>query len=142
MFPKSTIVQILQEYFGGRSEVEFAYVFGSLAQRDHFHDVDVAVYLTDTCVLDDRLAHPYGYESTMIGELTRLLKTDNVDFVVLNKAGLTLSMQIINKGLRVLDRDRLKRVKIENAIRHEYIDAEPIRRIQMHYLSRKLQKNA
>jgi predicted nucleotidyltransferase len=141
MLEKAEIVKTVRGFLENRQEVMFGYIFGSLAQRAWFRDVDVAVYLADTRVLDDRVAHPYGYESTMIGELTLLLKTDNVDFVVLNKAGLTLSMQIINKGIRVLDRNLLKRVAIENAIRHEYIDAEPIRRIQMHYLSRKLQKN-
>lgn len=38
----------------------------------------------------------------MRGKLSILLKTDNRDFIVLNNAGLTLSVQVINKGLRII----------------------------------------
>lgn len=138
MLPKPDIIRLLEEFFSNRPEVEFAYIFGSFVQRERFEDIDIAVYLRDESVLGDRQAHPFGYESTLIGELTQLLHTDNVDFVVLNHASPLLFTQAINKGMRILDRDPMKRIEIENAARREFIDTEPIRRIQNYYLLRKL----
>jgi predicted nucleotidyltransferase len=137
MLPKSDIVRVLQDFLQGQREVEFAYIFGSVAQGERFEDIDVAVYLNDTSVLADRNTHPYGYESTLVGELTRLLHTDKVDFVVLNNAGPTLFTRAI-KGMRIVDRNRNKRIEIENAARYEFIDMEPARRIQDYYLLKKL----
>ncbi len=138
MLAKTEIARLLQEFFSNQPEVEFAYIFGSFVQRERFEDVDVAVHLRDTSVLADREVHPYGYESSVLGELTRLLHTDKIDFVVLNHAGPTLFTRVINKGIRILDRNPIKRIEVENAVRREYIDAEPIRRIQNYYLLRKL----
>lgn len=138
MLSKPDIIRLLEEFFRDRPEVEFAYIFGSFVQRERFEDIDIAVYLRDESVLGDRQAHPFGYESTLIGELTQLLHTDKVDFVVLNHASPLLFTQAINKGMRILDRDPMKRIEIENAARREFIDTEPIRRIQNYYLLRKL----
>ncbi len=137
-YDKAKIEELLVSYLGGLPEVEFAYIFGSFVLRERFEDIDVAVYVGNPSVLDDRTTHPYGYESTILGELTRLLHTDKLDFVVLNHAGPTLFTRVINKGKRILDRNPAKRVEVENAARREYIDAEPIRRIQNYYLLRKL----
>ena len=133
MLERSDIERYLQEYISKRPEVEFAYLFGSIARGTRFDDVDVAAYLRDTAVLTDREAHPYGYESTILGELTRLLHTDKVDFVVLNTAGPTLFTRVI-KGKRILDRDPSKRILAENSIRQQFIDTEPLRNIQRFYL--------
>lgn len=137
MLPRSDIIRLLQEFFSQRPEVEFAYIFGSFVERERFEDVDVAVYLRDTSVLADREAHPYGYESTLIGTLSSLLHTDKIDFVVLNDAGPTLFTRAI-KGLRILDRNPMRRIDVENTVRREYIDLESVRRIQNYYLLRKL----
>ncbi len=138
MLPKQHIESLLTAFMQTRAEVDFAHIFGSFVHREKFEDIDVAVYLNDPAVLNDRVAHPYGYESTVQAELSRMLRTDAVDFVVLNRANLTLFTRVINKGKRILDRDPAKRVAIENDIRHQYIDAEPIRRIQEYYIRRKL----
>ena len=138
MLTKQHIESLLTDYMRTRPEVDFAYIFGSFIRREKCEDIDVAVYLNDPSVLEDRVKHPFGYESTIQAELSRLLHTDMVDFVVLNRANLTLFMQVINKGRRILDRNSARRVLIENEIRHQYIDAEPIQRIQEYYIRQKL----
>lgn len=140
---KPEIESKLLKFLSARPEIDFAYIFGSFVLNARYEDIDVAVYLSDTSVLADRATHPYGYESSLIGELSSLLRTDKIDFVVLNKAGLTLFTRVINKGKRLFDRDKLKRVQIENTVRKEFIDAKPLRDIQDYYLAKKLtERNA
>lgn len=138
MYDRAKIEELLVSYFSARSEVMFAYAFGSFALHDRYEDVDVAAYLIDLGVMNDRGSHPYGYEATILGELSALLHTDKIDFVVLNTAGLTLSTRVINKGKILVDRDIMKRIHIENSVRRQYIDAQPLRDIQTHYLLKKL----
>jgi len=41
------IIEIkIKEFLFGRPEISFAYIFGSFVQREHYHDIDVAVYLS------------------------------------------------------------------------------------------------
>jgi hypothetical protein len=88
--------------------------------------------------LNDRSQHSFGYESTIVGELSSLLRTDKIDFVVLNRAGPTLFTRIINSGTLLFERDRPRRIDIENTARMEYINVQPLRDIQDFYLARKL----
>ncbi len=138
MLSKQEIESRLLQFLSARPEIDFSYIFGSFVRGEKYEDIDVAVYLRDTSVLADRALHPYGYESSMIGELSSLLHTDKIDFVVLNKAGLTLFTRVINRGKRLFDRDKLQRVHIENTVRKEFIDAKPLRDIQDYYLAKKL----
>jgi predicted nucleotidyltransferase len=138
MYDREKIEELLISYFGARPEMAFAYAFGSFVRHDRYEDIDLAAYLSDVSVMDDRLSHPYGYESTIIGELSPLLHTDKIDFVVLNTAGLTLFTRVINKGKILVDRDRTNRIQIENSVRRQYIDAQPLRDIQMYYLLKRL----
>ncbi len=135
---KQEIESKLFQFLSNRPEIDFAYLFGSFVINDRYEDIDVAVYLRDTSVLADRVVHPYGYESSLIGELSSLLHTDKIDFVVLNKAGLTLFTRVINKGKKLFDRDKLRRVHIEDTVRKEFIDTQPLRDIQNYYLAKKL----
>lgn len=63
MLPRSDIIPLLTEYLDKRSEIEFAYIFGSFATRDRFEDIDIAVYLNDVSVLYDRETHHRAYST-------------------------------------------------------------------------------
>ena len=138
MQTKSEIEELITRHVSQRREVEFAYLFGSFTHHERFEDIDVAVFLNDTTVLRDRKTHPYGYESTLLGELSSLLHIDAIDFVVLNKAGLTLFTRVINSGKKVFERDRIRRIYVENSIRKQFIDSKPLRDIQNYYLAMRL----
>ncbi len=57
----------------------------------------------------------------LISELTCLLKTDNVDLVVLNDSPLLLTYNIIREGI-ILKSDEPLRVKFETKVMSRYLD--------------------
>ena len=57
----------------------------------------------------------------MISELTCILKTDNVDLVVLNDSPLLLTYNIIREGI-ILKSDEPLRVKFETKMMSRYLD--------------------
>jgi predicted nucleotidyltransferase len=85
---------------------EPAYLFGSVAgeMATHLSDIDIAVYLTDNDVADKRLE--------ILVDLIDILKSDNVDLVILNTAPLSLKMKII----------QTKKILAENKpnLRHDF----------------------
>ena len=128
------IIEIkIKEFLFGRPEISFAYIFGSFVQREHYHDIDVAVYLSKDFNKFDMKKFPYGYESCLISELNFLVRK-NIDLVVMNNAEIMMQQRIINKGILLLSKDERKRVFYENYIRKLYIDAEPLRKIKRYYL--------
>ena len=135
---KKAVFNKLKGLLSGRHEIDFAYLFGSFVKSNHYHDIDIAVHLEKNFNPDDYKKFPYGYESNLISDISALLKTDRIDLVIFNKAGILIQQRIINSGLLLLERNRYKRINYENYIRGLYIDAEPLRRIKMFYLKRYL----
>jgi predicted nucleotidyltransferase len=87
------------EYFKARQEVCFAYVFGGLARGRPFplSDADIAIYLKgDVDFLEIKME--------MLGALMDLLRTDEIDPVILNRAPLTLRMKILQNKRVIVDK--------------------------------------
>jgi predicted nucleotidyltransferase len=135
---KKEVFNKLKNFLSDRQEIDFAYLFGSFVKLDHYHDIDIAVYLEKNFNPDDYKKFPYGYESNLIADISALLRTDKIDLVIFNKAGILIQQRIINSGMLLFERNRYKRISYENYIRSLYIDAEPLRRIKMFYLKRYL----
>jgi predicted nucleotidyltransferase len=135
---KKEVFDKLKNFLSDREEIDFAYLFGSFVKLDHYHDIDIAVYLEKNFNPDDYKKFPYGYESNLIADISALLRTDKIDLVIFNKAGILIQQRIINSGMLLFERNRYKRISYENYIRSLYIDAEPLRRIKMFYLKRYL----
>jgi len=135
---KKEVFNKLKNFLSDREEIDFAYLFGSFVKLDHYHDIDIAVHLEKNFNPDDYKKFPYGYESNLIADISALLKTDKIDLVIFNKAGILIQQRIINSGMLLFERNRYKRISYENYIRSLYIDAEPLRRIKMFYLKRYL----
>ncbi|MBI3328753.1 MAG: nucleotidyltransferase domain-containing protein, partial [Nitrospinae bacterium] len=74
-----------------------AFLFGSQAAgRTHAEsDVDVAVLLNESLTADERFAA----RLTLIGELSRIFRTDNVDVVILNEAPPLLAYEVLRGGV-------------------------------------------
>lgn len=136
-FDKKNKRQIIADYLDKRSEILFAYIFGSFVNKDNYHDIDIAVYLKDNFDKNDLNKFPFGYESQFISELNKLTR-ENIDFVVLNNAALTFQKKIIEQGELLFCRDEQKRIHFENYIRKLYIDSEYFRKIRRHYLKGKI----
>ncbi len=135
---KNKIKEIICCYLESKQEILFAYLFGSFCLKDKYRDIDIAVYLNPEFNFRDTDKYPYGYESDIIGELNLKLKTDNIDFIVLNKANLLLSKQVYNTGVLLFERDRFFRIKVVNSIRKEYIDTRHLSQIRELYTKKYL----
>ena len=139
---KKVLENKIRELLFSKPEISFAYIFGSFVKTEHYHDIDVAVYITDGFNKDDMKKFPYGYESTIAGAIMHLLHTDKIDLVVLNNAPLLITNRIINKGKLLFDKDKFKRVAFENNNRKMFIDTENFRKIRTYYLINKINSYA
>jgi predicted nucleotidyltransferase len=119
LLPKN-IADLLPEAFESlRSEEDilFAYLFGSLVdgKAGPLSDVDIAVYLAEKVSFAEK-------KLELLGNLADILKTDEIDLVVLNKAPLTLRMKILENKRVVVDRDPFVRHRYESLTLREYFD--------------------
>jgi len=116
---RSRLVQA-ESYLRTRKDIAFAYLFGSLAQNKAtlLSDVDIAVYLIEGRLADKRLE--------ILGDLIDILKTDNVDLVVLNTAPPSLRMKIIQTKKVLADNSPYIRHVFESAAMRAYFDISKI----------------
>jgi predicted nucleotidyltransferase len=135
---KDEIENIASNFLSDKNEISFAYIFGSFNSSMKYNDIDIAVYIKPDFEYKDLNLFPFGYASELTGNLNLILKTDKIDLVILNDSNLLLSEQVYNTGKLLFERDRFFRVKIENAVRKEYIDTEHFRRIKSYYLHKHL----
>lgn len=104
-------------YLQSREDVIFAYLFGSLAKgkKTPLSDVDIALYLSQKsryiqCKMD------------IFGSLADILKTDEIDLVILNSASLTLKIKILENKRLLVDKAPFLRHKYESLTMREYFD--------------------
>ena len=134
---KKQIKNKIAEYLQERYEIIFAYIFGSIVEKEYFHDIDVAVYLSDNFNKDDLMKFPYGYESGLISQLNILVR-EEIDFIVMNNAELSIQKRIIDNGVLLFSKNERRRIYYENYIRKMYIDTAHLRKIRRHYLAKKI----
>ena len=100
-----------------------AYLFGSFARGTEgpLSDIDIAVLLqaTTPAAALARLTLEY------LGRVNRALGTDEVSFVLLNDAPLTLRYAVIRAGRVLVDNDRAARLAFEVWTEDLYIDFKP-----------------
>lgn len=111
--------QKLRPIFEKYQAIKLVYLFGSVAraQDGPMSDYDFAFYL-DT--VDKRKIFEIKLE--LIGQISRLLKTDKVDVVILNTAEKPeLKYSIIKEGKIIFEKE-LFRVIVEPRILNEYFD--------------------
>lgn len=135
---KQTIENIIREYLYARDEIITGYLFGSFVTSGKYNDIDIAIYLRGDSDYKDLRKFPFGYESEVLGNLNLLLKTDNVDLIVLNDASLSISKQVYNTGKLLFEKDKYLRIHIENTVRKEYIDTQYLRDVRSYYLKKRL----
>lgn len=86
-----------------RPEVLEAYLFRShaLGRAQPHSDIDVAVYI------DESLAEEgaFGYRAQLIAEIMSGLRSNNIDFLILNQAPPALYYRVLRDGIRVSSRD-------------------------------------
>jgi uncharacterized protein len=116
------------------SAVKFAYLFGSYARgaAGPLSDVDIAV-----CI-DNRFDF-FSFRLRLLEELSRQLKGQSCDLVVLNNAPLVLQYEIIRDG-KVLKEDKPRRVQFEVRVLRQYLDTVHIRSVHISSVKRRFSK--
>ena len=73
----------LLEFMRGQEYIKLAYLFGSVAKgkEGKLSDVDIAVFLDESLNKKEII----NLQLKVISELTSILKTDRVDWIVMNK---------------------------------------------------------
>lgn len=114
----------LREFFAGRPEVVLAYLFGSRAEgrTGPLSDYDFGV-------LPRRGTEP-DLRPELMCEVGRLLDTDRVDVVMLDRAPVELVYNVIAGGELLYERDEAARVDFEAAALCRYFDYLPVLRCQ------------
>ena len=106
-----------EAYLRSKSDVAFAYLFGSLAKGrpKPLSDVDIAVYLSEEADLIEK-------KMEILGKLIELLEIDEIDLVTLNSAPLTLRMKILETKKVIVDNVPFLRHRYESLPMREYFD--------------------
>ena len=105
------------EYLRGDKDILFAYLFGSLARKKAgpLSDVDIAVYCREGSSFPEK-------KLEILGNLASVLKTDEIDLVVLNRAPLVLGMKILENKRVIVDKSPLTRHRYESLTMRQYFD--------------------
>lgn len=105
------------DYLQSRSDVSFAYLFGTLSkgQGTPLSDVDIAVFLSSS-------AKKAENKLEILGDLSDHLNTDEVDLVVLNTTSLPLRMRVLKSGKVIADNNPFKRHDFESLTIRQYLD--------------------
>ena len=132
---RSTLKEELQQY-----PVLFAYVFGSQATgRTHPEsDIDLGMFLEGSIRPEQR----HALRLKLLGMLSRILKTDKVDLVILNEAPPLLAYEVLRTGLLVYCSNENARVEFQVRTLQAYEETIPLRRILSEAMAERLKTGA
>ena len=93
------IINSATDYLAAKPDIQFAYLFGSYAKgkQTHLSDIDIAVYIREKKDMSDK-------KLKILMDLSRLLETDNIDLVILNKAPISLLTKILAHKIILIDK--------------------------------------
>jgi len=112
-------IEKMRAIFRAHTEIKLVYFFGSRLKLEHgkLSDYDFAIYLDSK-----NKERMYEIKIDMIVKISRLLKSDEVDFVVLNLTdNPDLKYLIIKEGRLIYEKKPFK-VIVEPRILNEYFD--------------------
>lgn len=137
-FSLEALQKRLLPFFEQCPEVAFAVIFGSVATNrvTPLSDLDIAVFIDRLKICES--AYPYGYHANLLSRLMSLLKTNELDIVILNDAPPVLKHRILTQGKTVFCRAPSIQRKIFIQALHRYQDTARLRRIQQIYFQRDL----
>jgi predicted nucleotidyltransferase len=103
--------------------VVFAYLFGSQAKGEAgpLSDIDLAIGFDEAVGQNER----FDLRLEVLGELTDLFRTDDIDLVVLNDAPPLLAHRILREGRLLFSTDDKTRVAFETSAVLKYLDWKP-----------------
>ena len=126
------------EVFARRPEVLVAYLFGSYAtgRATAMSDIDLAVLVSDAV----SQARCLDYQIALLGELCSVLRSDEVQIVLLNEAPPLLAYKVIVEGRTLFCRDERARIRFRVRATQRYLDTKPLRRVQAEATARRIRE--
>ncbi len=120
-FNKTQIKQKVSRFLRTRPEVKFAYLFGSVARNEdnRLSDVDIAIFIDPSF---NQEFFPYGYKAKIITDLMQVLKTNDIDLVILNESPCLLRHRVIRDGIVIYARNDEERLAFHVKTVDEYLD--------------------
>jgi len=130
----------LKSYFAGRPEILLAYLFGSaVTKRTHkLSDIDLAIYSEPILMRELNNKQPYGYQAAILIDLMSLLRRNDIDLVILNRAKPLLAYEIVRSGDNIFCRNENFRTEYEIKAFQKYMDTKKLRDIQDFYLIKRI----
>ncbi|SKA75572.1 Nucleotidyltransferase domain-containing protein [Caloramator quimbayensis] len=123
-FVYSNIAQLKKIFDKYGDKIDAAYLFGSVHKRtvNPLSDIDIAILINIQ----------YEYMSNMIEEevfedISRCLKTDEIDLICLNNAPLSMQYGVIKDKEILYYYDKQKLIDYETMIIMNYLDIKPMR---------------
>ncbi len=109
-------------------DIAFAYLFGSVAKGRNgpLSDVDVAVYFYPEGDARSR----FRRQIQLTSKLSNILERDDIDVVRLQDAPLDLAREVVDSGKLLFCRDDGLRVDFVFRVVRDYLDAEPLRKLE------------
>lgn len=131
-FPE--LIKMLKE----DKDIITAYLFGSYATDKiaPLSDVDIAVLLDRQFPKDNY----FDKQLDLIGEIAHILRTDEVDIVVLNRAPVDFRYSIISKSTILVEKDNRQRVDFETKAAGKYLDTQRIRDEYYSFLHKRIKE--
>ena len=110
-------IQYAANYLETSNDVLFAYLFGGLSKGEPkpLSDVDIAVYLSEN-------AECIQAKSEIIENLVDILRTDEIDVIILNQSSLSLSMNVLKNNRVLVDKKPFRRHTYQSLIFRKYFD--------------------
>lgn len=106
-----------------KNQVVLAYLFGSVAKNKtgSLSDIDIAV------LLDEKVPSVQHFDRKLaiMGQLSDLFKTDNIDVVLLNETPPLLTHRIIKEGKIIFSLSKKNRLEFELRAVMKYLDWQP-----------------
>ena len=104
-------IPVISDYLSGISELSAAYLFGSYArgEQDHASDIDIALLFHENFSSEkmDEM------ELAIWKKLTEIMKTDEIDLLVMNRIPLSIQFEIIKSGKIICNNDNDHRIQFE-----------------------------
>jgi len=117
-------IETLTEYFQKESSVVLAFLFGSRAKGSEreISDWDIAVYFKPEEYLEIETEREYPGENKIWSDLIDILETDDVDFLVLNRARASLVYNVLRTGTSLIIKDRRFYLDLLCKVSHEAVE--------------------
>ena len=130
-----SLIPLLVKRLQKEKDVIFAYIFGSRARgkATALSDVDIALFVDKASFSPDR-------KLELIELLIDLLKTDEIDLVILNDAAPSIVHSVVKDGRLLFSRDEKRRVKFIAQAQKEYMDMEYYRRKYFNKLKERIKE--